>query len=191
MKRKRKWVKFQNNTETGRFNSSTVSSNSSRFNVSYNALPLEDIVRNNDRVRKSLKSSESLKWVTDNRIQRKKRKSYADVVVNRNNDTPTFDKDVGKPNNENTSTYALENETDRRTDMSSEQLKGIYDLLMYEKSSVLDPSSPVLLTNSSVSCNASNICKTQSSINEDEHEGVVSNLDQYTYTGHTFITATL
>ena len=82
-KRVRKWIKFKSNKHIGCANTAKKSTHLASPKRKERKVPLKDIVFfNEDQSEETLPSKEKLKLVTDNRQQRKRNKTYADVVVN-------------------------------------------------------------------------------------------------------------
>ena len=82
-KRVRKWIKFKSNKHIACANPAKKSTHLASPKRKERKVPLKDIVfLNKDQSEETLPSKEKLKLVTDNQQQRKRNKTYADVVVN-------------------------------------------------------------------------------------------------------------
>ena len=104
-----------------------------------------DIISSNEDQQCNFPSEEQLKFITDNRHQRKKNRTYADAVVNIPDDPAVF----------STTNESSRSKLDNKTVLTSEELRGIYDIMISDKPKVVDTCSPVLSTNTSISENAS------------------------------------
>ena len=82
-KRVHKWIKFKSNKHIACANPAKKSTHLASPKRKERKVPLKDIVfLNKDQSEETLPSKEKLKLVTDNQQQRKRNKTYADVVVN-------------------------------------------------------------------------------------------------------------
>ena len=82
-KQVRKWIKFKSNKYIGRANTAKKSTHLTSPKNKEGNVPSKDIVFfNEDQSEETLPSKKKLKLLTDNRQQRKRNKTYADVVVN-------------------------------------------------------------------------------------------------------------
>ena len=104
-----------------------------------------DIVSSNEDQHSNFPSEEQLKFITDNRHQRKKNRTYADAVVNIPDDPAVF----------STTNELSRSKLDNKTVLTSEELRGIYDILIFDEPNVVDTCFPVLSTNMSISENTS------------------------------------
>ena len=104
-----------------------------------------DIISSNEDQQCNFPSEEQLKFITDNRHQRKKNRTYADAVVNIPDDPAVF----------STTNESSRSKLDNKTVLTSEELRGIYDIMISDKPKVVDTCSPVLSTNTSISENTS------------------------------------
>ena len=108
-----------------------------------------DIVLSNEDQQGNFPTGEQLKFITDNRHQRKKNRTYADAVVNIPED-PT----VSSRTNE-----LSKSKMDNKTVVTSEELRGIYNMLIYDEPNAVDSFPPTLTTNTSISENTSASCR--------------------------------
>ena len=103
-----------------------------------------DIVSSNEDQQGNFPSEEQLKFITNNRYQQKKNRMFADVV-----DIPD-DPAVSSTTNE-----LSKSKLDNKTVLTSEELRGIYDILISDEPKVVDTFPPILSTNTSISENNS------------------------------------
>ena len=104
-----------------------------------------DVVLSDEDQQGNFPTGEQLKFITDNRHQRKKNRTYADAVVNIPED-PT----VSSRTNE-----LSKSKMDNKTVVTSEELRGIYDMLISDEPNAVDSFPPILTTNTSISENTS------------------------------------
>ena len=104
-----------------------------------------DIISSNEDQQYNFPSEEQLKFITDNRHQRKKNRTYADAVVNIPDDPAVF----------STTNESSRSKLDNKTVLTSEELRWIYDIMLSDEPKVVDTCSPVLSTNTSISENTS------------------------------------
>ena len=104
-----------------------------------------DIVLSNEDQQGNFPTGEQLKFITDNRHQRKKNRTYADAVVN-------IPEDPGVSSRTN---ELSKSKMDNKTVVASEELRGIYDMLISDEHNAVDSCPPFLTTNTSVSENTS------------------------------------
>ena len=143
-KRMRKWIKFENKRLSTLSNLNKESNNRVTSNAEVTIAPM-DIVSSNEDQQGNFPSEEQLKFITDNRHQRKKNRTYADAVVNIPDDPTVF----------STTNELSRSKLDNKTVLTSEELRGIYDILIFDEPTVVDTCFPVLSTNMSISENAS------------------------------------
>ena len=143
-KRMRKWIKFENKRLSTLSNLNKESNNRVTSNTEVKIAPM-DIVSSNEDQQGNFPSEEQLKFITDNRHQRKKNRTYADAVVNIPDDPAVF----------STTNELSRSKLDNKTLLTSEELRGIYDILIFDEPNVVDTCFPVLSTNMSISENAS------------------------------------
>ena len=104
-----------------------------------------DIVSSNEDQKGNFPSEEQLKFINDNRQQRKKNRTYADAVVNIPDDPAVF----------STTNELSRSKLDNKTVLTSDELREIYDILIPDEPKVVDTCPPVLSTNTSISENTS------------------------------------
>ena len=104
-----------------------------------------DIVLSDEDQQGNFPTGEKLKFITDNRHQRKKNRTHADAVVNIPEDPA-----VSSRTNE-----LSKSKMDNKTVMTSEELRGIYDMLISDEPNAVDSFPPILTTNMSISENTS------------------------------------
>ena len=104
-----------------------------------------DIVSSNEDQKGNFPSEEQLKFIIDNRQQRKKNRTYADAVVNIPDDPAVF----------STTNELSRSKLDNKTVLTSDELREIYDILIPDEPKVVDTCPPVLSTNTSISENTS------------------------------------
>ena len=143
-KRMRKWIKFENKRLSTLSNLNKESNNRVTSNAEVTIAPM-DIVSSNEDQQSNFPSEEQLKFITDNRHQRKKNRTYADAVVNIPDDPAVF----------STTNELSRSKLDNKTVLTSEELRGIYDILIFDEPTVVDTCFPVLSTNMSISENTS------------------------------------
>ena len=78
---RRQWIKFRNKRLTTRSDLDKEPNNQVTSNTEVEIAPV-DIVFSNEYQQGNFPTGEQLKFITDNRHQRKKNRTYADVVVN-------------------------------------------------------------------------------------------------------------
>ena len=104
-----------------------------------------DIVSSDEDQQGNFESEEQLKFITDNRYQQKKNRTYADAVANIPDD----------PAVSSTTNELLKSKLDNKTVLTNEELRGIYDMLISDEPNVVDTCPPILSTNTSISENTS------------------------------------
>ena len=109
-----------------------------------------DIVSSNEDQHSNFPSEEQLKFITDNRHQRKKNRTNADAVVNIPDDPAVF----------STTNESSRSKLDNKTLLTSEELRGIYGILIFDEPKVVDTRPPVLSTSTSISENTNASYKT-------------------------------
>ena len=155
-KRVRKWIKFKSNKHIGRANPAKKSTHLASPKGKEGNVPSKDIVFfNEDQSKETLPSKEKLKLVTDNRQQRKRNKTYADVAVN-----ITDNSVLGYNTKSDNGTTPNRNKTDLRSTgqkstMSKEELKSVCNLLLSEDSLTAELRPPVVIADTSISDNTS------------------------------------
>ena len=143
-KQRRKWIKFKNKRLTTRSNLNKESSNRVTSNTEVEIAPM-DIVSSNQDQQSNFPSEEQLKFITDNRHQRKKNRTYADAAVNIPDDPAVF----------STTNESSRSKLGNKTLLTSEELRGIYDILIFDEPKVVNTRPSVLSTNTSISENTS------------------------------------
>ena len=143
-KRMRKWIKFENKRLSTLSNLNKESNNRVTSNAEVTIAPM-DIVSSNEDQQSNFPSEEQLKFITDNRHQRKKNRKYADAAVDIPDDSAVF----------STTNELSRSKLDNKTVLTSEELRGIYDILIFDEPNVVDTCFPVLSTNMSISENTS------------------------------------
>ena len=143
-KRRRKWIKFENKRLSTLSNLNKESNNQVTSNAEVKIAPM-DIVSSNEDQQGNFPSEEQLKFITEYRHQRKKNRKYADAAVNIPDDPAVF----------STTNELSRSKLDNKTVMTSEELRGIYDILISDEPNVVDTCFPVLSTNISISENTS------------------------------------
>ena len=143
-KQRRKWIKFKNKRVTTRSNLNKESSNRVTSNTEVEIAPM-DIVSSNQDQQSNFPSEEQLKFITDNRHQRKKNRKYADAAVDIPDDSAVF----------STTNELSRSKLDNKTVLTSEELRGIYDILIFDEPKVVNTRPSVLSTNTSISENTS------------------------------------
>ena len=141
-KQRRKWIKFKNKRLTTRSNLNKESSNRVTSNTEVEIAPM-DIVSSNQDQQSNFPSDEQLKFITDNRHQRKKNRTYADAAVNIPDDPAVF----------STTNESSRSKLDNKNLLTSEELRGIYDILIFDEPKVVNTRPSVLSTNTSISEN--------------------------------------
>ena len=179
-KRVRKWVKFKSNKHIGRANTTKKSTHLISRKRKEGNVPSKDIVFfNEDQSEETLLSKEKLKLVTDNRRQRKRNKTYSDVVVN-----ITDNSVLGHNTKSENGTTPNRNEKDLRSTgqkstMSKEELKSVCNLLLSEDSLTAEPRPPVVIVDTSISDNTSAPSNTEEPREEiQNHDNSVSDMDE-------------
>ena len=109
-----------------------------------------NIVSSNKDQQGNFPSAEQLKFITDNCHQRKKNRTYTDAVVNIPDD----------PVVSSTTNELPKSRLGNKTVLVSEELRGIYDILMSIEPKVVETRPPVLSTDTSIFENTSASCKT-------------------------------
>ena len=132
IKRRRKWIKFKNKRLTTRSNLDKEPNNRLTSNTEVEIAPV-DIVLSNENQQGNFPTGEQLKCITDNRHQRKKNRTYADTVVNIPED-PT----VSSRTNE-----VSKSKMDNKTVVTSEELRGIYGMLISNEPNAVDSCPPI------------------------------------------------
>ena len=143
-KQRRKWIKFKNKRLTTRSNLNKESSNRVTSNTEVEIAPM-DIVSSNEDQHSNFPSEEQLKFITDNRHQRKKNRTYADAAVNIPDDPAVF----------STTNESSRSKLGNKTLLTSEELRGIYGILIFDEPKVVNTRPSVLSTNTSISENTS------------------------------------
>ena len=143
-KRRRKWIKFENKRLSTLSNLNKESNNRVTSNAEVKIAPM-DIVSSNEDQQGNFPSEEQLKFITEYRHQRKKNRKYADAAVNIPDDPAVF----------STTSELSRSKLDNKTVLTSEELRGIYDILISDEPNVVDSCFPVLSTNISISENTS------------------------------------
>ena len=143
-KRRRKWIKFENKRFSTLSNLNKESNNRVTSNAEVKIAPM-DIVSSNEDQQGNFPSEEQLKFITEYRHQRKKNRKYADAAVNIPDDPAVF----------STTNELSRSKLDNKTVLTSEELRGIYDILISDEPNVVDSCFPVLSTNISISENTS------------------------------------
>ena len=143
-KRMRKRIKFENKRLSTLSNLNKESNNRVTSNAEVTIAPM-DIVSSNEDQQGNFPSEEQLKFITDNRHQRKKNRKYADAAVDIPDDSAVF----------STTNELSRSKLDNKTVLTSEELRGIYDILIFDEPTVVDTCFPVLSTNMSISENTS------------------------------------
>ena len=143
-KRRRKWIKFENKRLSTLSKLNKESNNRVTSNTEVKIAPM-DIVSSNEDQQGNFPSEEQLKFITDNRHQRKKNRKYADAAVDIPDDSAVF----------STTNELSRSKLDNKTVLTSEELRGIYDILIFDEPNVVDTCFPVLSTNMSISENTS------------------------------------
>ena len=117
--------------------------------------------------------------VTDNRQQRKRKKTYADVVVNITDNSAlcyNTKSDNGTTPNRNKKDLRS---TGQKSTKSKEELKSVCDLLLSEDSLTAEPRPPVLIADTSISDNTSAPLNAEEPREETQnHDNSVSNMDE-------------
>ena len=104
-----------------------------------------DVVLSDEDQQGNFPTGEQLKFITDNRHQQKKNRAYADAVVNIPED-PAVSSRMNK---------LPKSKMDNKTVVTSEELRGIYDMLISDEPNAVDSFPPILTTNTSISENTS------------------------------------
>ena len=99
-----------------------------------------NIVSSNKDQQDNFPSAEQLKFITDNCHQRKKNRTYTDAVVNIPDD----------PVVSSTTNELPKSRLGNKTVLVSEELRGIYDILMSIEPKVVETRPPVLSTDTSI-----------------------------------------
>ena len=108
-----------------------------------------DVVLSDEDQQDNFPTGEQLKFITDNRHQQKKNRTYADAVVNIPED-PAVSSRMNK---------LPKSKMDNKTVVTSEELRGIYNMLIYDEPNAVDSCPPTLTTNTSISGNTSASCR--------------------------------
>ena len=104
-----------------------------------------DVVLSDEDQQGNFPTGEQLKFITDNCHQQKKNRTYADAVVNIPED-PAVSSRMNK---------LPKSKMDNKTVVTSEELRGIYDMLISDEPNAVDSFPPILTTNTSISENTS------------------------------------
>ena len=104
-----------------------------------------DVVLSDEDQQGNFPTGEQLKFITDNRHQQKKNRAYADAVVNIPED-PAVSSRMNK---------LPKSKMDNKTVVTSEELRGIYDMLISDEPNAVNSCPPILTTNTSISENTS------------------------------------
>ena len=168
IKRRRKWIKFKNKRLTTRCNLNKESNNRVTSNIEVETAYVDIVLRNEDQ-QGNFPTGEQLKFITDNLHQRRKNRMYADAVVNIPEDpvVSSRTKELSK------------SKMDNKTVVTSEELRGIYDMLISDEPNAVDSCPPFLTTKTSISENTSTSYRTDGSRQEVvSQNNSVSRLDE-------------
>ena len=179
-KRVRKWIKFKSNKHIGRANIAKKCTHLTSPKRKEGNVPLKDIVFfNEDQSEETLPSKEKLKLVTDNRQQQKRNKTYADVVVNiEDNSVLGYNT---KSNNDTTPNRSKKDlrSTVQKSAMSKEELKSVCNVLLSEDSLTAEPRPPVLTADTSIFDNSSAPSNTEEPRKEiQNYDNSVNDMDE-------------
>ena len=144
IKLRQKWIKFKNKRLTTRSNLNKESKNPVTSNTEVEIAP-EDIVLSDEDQQGNFSTEEQLKFITDIRHLQKKNRTYEDAVVNIPEDPAVFSR----------TNELSKSKMDNKTVVTSEKLRGIYDMLISDEPNAVDACPPISRTNTSISENTS------------------------------------
>ena len=125
-------LNFKNKRLTNRSNLNEESNNRVTSDTEVEMAPV-DIVSSNEDQEGNFPSEQQLKFITDNHNQQKKKKAYANAFVNIP-DNPFI----------SSTTHELsKSKLDNKTVLTSEELRGILDILISDEPKVLNTSPPI------------------------------------------------
>ena len=148
-KRRRKWIKFKNKRLTTCSNLGKESNNGVTSSKEVEISPVNIVSSNKDQ-QGNFPSAEQLSFITNNRHQRKKNRTYTDAVVNIPDD----------PAVSSTTNELPKSRLGNKTVLVSEELRGIYYILMSIEPKVVETLPPFLSTDASIFENTRASCKT-------------------------------